>query len=173
MKEYTHYGVTTTKQYTTDVRSDLRKQGIDYTDLPLLDIDVLTYISPQDGSKRYAVIRPVSMPDDYEEAVYITDQYPDDGDWLRLIADIEDQEKGAEPLKMPTRLSVLLKKALEMAYKVMPAPNNPFAIDIEADEEALVHEVRLALYHLGYNKGDLAAMDRAGVDTAFLDKILS
>lgn len=172
MKEYTHYGVVTTKQYVTSIRSQLRKQGIHYIDLPMLDTDVLTYNSPQDESKRYAVIRPITIPDDYTEAVYITLQQPDDGDWQRLIDDIDGQEKGNEPLKMPTKLSVLIKKALQMAYEVMPNPDNMFAIDIDQDDDALIPEVRIALSHLGYDKSNLIIMDKSDVDVNFLNKIL-
>ena len=89
---YMHYGVEVIRQYVGSFRDELKKQGLAYVDLAIApDIDVVVYNTIK--GKRYALICPQSCPDDYSELVYITEQTPDDCNWMLLAEDIEAQHK--------------------------------------------------------------------------------
>ena len=51
-----HYGVNVTVQYRDNFRSDLKEAGISYTELPILEPDVLSY--EYHGQQMFAVIKP-------------------------------------------------------------------------------------------------------------------
>ena len=108
-----HYGAEVIRQYVGSFRAELKKQGIAYVDLAIApDIDVVVYNTIK--GKRYALICPQRYPYDYMELVYVTEQTPDDCNWMLLAEDIEAQHKGDAPQLPKTRV----KKLLEAAEKV-------------------------------------------------------
>lgn len=87
MQTYKHYEVDVTKQIIdTPFTETLRKNNVDFTELPFVSHHVVTYSS--DEVCRYALIVPLNRPSDYAESVYITNRIPDDADWNKLRLDI-------------------------------------------------------------------------------------
>lgn len=122
MREYTHYGVRTTKQILNNKRyvHILEENNVDYEVMPI-DIpcsdgeEVYIYFTPDKTEKRYAFVVGINGGDAFGEKIYITNAIPDDLDWWALAEDIDQQETGGEPLKMPTQF----KRRLSAAEKAV------------------------------------------------------
>lgn len=164
MQEYKHYGVPVVRQYReTDFKEDLKKRGILYTDLPILEHDVIRYQVV--GATRYALIRPAAESGSW---VYITAQVPDDLDFGFLVTDVDLQVSGKEPAHMETKLHKMLafaeKKALEKKE----------TDDFFAMPEVSVKEIAFAFGILfGTQKEEFRSMDASDVDSDFLEEMLS
>lgn len=115
IKEYTHYGIKVTKQidYSENGRvflDTLEHNGISYEEMPTpTEISRFTYTQSNiyiytcDGVKKYALV--------FDRGIYITTAIPDDMDWLALVNDIDQQEKGEEPQRMHTQFYLRLMRA--------------------------------------------------------------
>lgn len=116
MEKYTHYGTEVTYQAADrDFKDFLTKEGIAYTELPILGKDIITYVI--DGTKKYAIIiYPTAIEDDVED-IYITTVIPDDLSWTRLIDDVKAQRRGEPPMKMPTKSRVYFDAAYDFLLK--------------------------------------------------------
>ena len=115
MEKYVHYGRDVVRQVCVDssFKDFLKKQGIVYNELPILEKDVLTYTI--DGVKKYAIITYPSAIEEYVEDIYITTTIPDDLSWSRLVYDVEAQRRGEPPMNMPTKARVYF----DMAYDIV------------------------------------------------------
>lgn len=92
------------KQYReNDFKEDLKKRGILYTDLPILDQDVIRYQAV--GTDRYALMRPAAESGPW---VYITAQVPDDLEFGFLVTDVDLQAYGKEPARVEAKLHKVL-----------------------------------------------------------------
>ena len=171
MEKYTHYGVDVIRQYVDSFRCQLNKNNIQYVDLAIApNVDVVTYIA--DGNRRYALIKPMSMPDNYAEVVYITSQTPDDCDWGRLASDIEAQRSGADPANRRTRVKMLLDEAERAAYEKLPEVSNVFALGSLVNENELLIFVKDWLAFNNIDPTDLLKMEHFDVSEDFIKKLI-
>lgn len=117
MEKYTHYGAEVTYQACVDrdFKDFLTKEGIAYTELPILEEDVITYVI--DGSKKYAIITYPTAIEAGVENIYITTVIPDDLSWTRLIYDVNAQRRGEPPMNMPSKPRVYFDAAYDFLLK--------------------------------------------------------
>lgn len=89
----------------------LRSEGVNYTELPVLDQDIIYY--KKDLKKEvYALIK----SGEYED-VYITASIPLDMNWNLLVKDCEAQKSGKPPMEMVTKAKMIVDKACNDATK--------------------------------------------------------
>ena len=153
-----------------NLQSNCKKNNISYYELPVIDNRVIVY--KKDGINRYALITPLSHPDNYAEAVYITNVPPMDGDWSALKLDVDSQEQGEQPKKLKSRLNLLITKALTQLGESKNQKNvfsDPFYQVIEKSNEELRY-IKLYLIQKGYDIDDLLQINVADVDTQFIKK---
>ncbi len=169
MDKYIHYGVDVTYQQLVDksFRDDLKKAGIPYTDLPILENDVLTY--EYDGKRRYAVIELGNAPDAYIENVYITTEIPLDMDWEALLRDCHGQRCKEEPMPLKTKARIICEKAYDIALPETTPENVFSAVLPEADPR----EFKYALISLGYSADDILEMDHHDISDDFIKKYVT
>ena len=166
--KYVHYGIEVVYQQLMNCsfRDELKKSGIKYTDLPLLENDVLVYTL--DGKTKYACITCRPGIECSIENVYLTDTVPLDMSWSNLILDCEQQRKGEQPMLPKTKAKVICDKALEIAENHMST--NADSIDVL---EVTPQEFRLAVIHMGYDPQELLEMDHWDVDDDFLKEMIT
>ena len=168
MQRYNHYGVEVVRQIIDGSFTDyLKKEGIKYTELPFDDI-IVTY--EKDGVKKYAVIFPLLIPDDYAEKVYVTERIPDDCDWKALVNDVEAQHDGEEPKKIKTRIRYMLDKAID--YVAKESSCGLWGIPEETPE--YFQTIQRHLIASGYSLSELSKLKESAydVDPEFLGKIV-
>ncbi|WP_367567229.1 hypothetical protein [Lacrimispora sp.] len=166
---YKRHGVDVIRQYVTSFREVLANEGVQYTDLTIKpSVDVVTYF--HGGEKRYALIKPLSMPDDYTELVYITSQTPDDCDWDKLASDVEAQHKGAAPEQRRTRAKMLLDAAAA-AYGEQASVEDIFAVPVSSDDD-LIQAIEIYLASHGVDAADLLQAEHYDVSEEFLSKLI-
>lgn len=98
IKEFTHYGIKVSKQSEGEKRfkDALKDNGIEYEVMPVdIPHDGEVYIYTYKGQKKYAFVG--------GGYIYITTAIPDDMDWWGLAFDVDEQERGQEPLRMHTQ----------------------------------------------------------------------
>ncbi len=120
-KTYKHYGVDVLKQTLLNKQfiSVLEENGIEYEMMPIeISGDVEVYIYTAADVKKYAVVYGAGGVDGFAEEVYITTAIPDDMDWQMLMQDVDQQQKGGEPLKMHTQFQ---RRLLSAETKVQDA----------------------------------------------------
>lgn len=167
MRKYTHYGKEVIYQQLVDesVRAILKKNGIKYTDLPILENDVLMY--EKDGKTKYVCIVTGYDPEAYVENTYMTTDIPVDMDWHKLVLDCQRQKDGNEPMRIKTKASLICEKAEEMVMnEAMEKSENIFDI-LKLDPK----EFRHALLILGYNLEDIKKMDHSDINEDFLNEM--
>ena len=164
MEKYLHYNEEVIYQQLADTsfKEELKKNDIDYMELPILDSDVITYI--KDGKRKYACIVVNNTAETYIENVYITDQMPLDMNWENLVLDCKGQRNGEPPMEMETKAKVICDKAEEMA---LAEAKCGFWEIPEVDPKIF----RMALISLGYNLDDIYEMDHHDIDEEFLDRM--
>lgn len=166
MEKFTHYGIEVVYQLLdtykgNNFRQTLKENGVEWTDLPILEPDVLTYI--KDGIRRYACIKEYS---EYE-AIYITEAIPLDMDWKKLVDDCDQQNSGDAPMEMETKAKVICKKAEEIALEYASKHrDNPFCFP-----RISVDDLKRAFVDLGYSRKDILDMDHHDVSDDFLDML--
>lgn len=168
IKVYMHYGIEVRRQVIDqDFRQVLRDKGIRYIDLPIMDTDVIKYVN--DGVTRYAVIKDLIAPEEFWQAVYITEQIPDDLDWDRLIEDVEAQEQGDDPAKMTSKLKMILDAAEQAARD-----NKMSAGDMDVVFNGVdIEDIGWSLIQMKYGKSKIEGMGQPDdVDADFLRSIL-
>lgn len=171
---YIHYDIEVVRQVTgTPFTSSLSKAGIDYIELPVIAPLVVMYT--KDEVKKYAVIVPCSIPDDYQEIVYVTTEIPADLSWQNLIDDTESQYiDGAAPKIMQSRLKMLLDTAYSIAFERLADiyPAKDMFSQPEIPEAELYQETKLELFRLGCDIDYLKSASAHDVDTDFLNLII-
>ena len=132
----------------------LRSEGVNYTELPVLDQDVIYY---KRGLKKeaYALIK----SGEYEN-VYITDSIPLDMNWDLLVKDCE------APMEMVTKAKLIVDKACNDATK---STDDLFEVPEKPDAAAIM----VALAGMGYGIGDLKKMDHHDIDDDFWKKLVT
>lgn len=168
MDNYKHYGIEVTRQYVEgSFRNYLAKEGIAYTELPLLKHDIVKY--DINGQLKYALIKIV----DESELVYITTQFPDDMDWDKMVYDIDAQYAGAKPDTCKTKLKTVLDQAFSLAGQNI-SQGDPLAAHVETNETELIRDIRLAIIRLGYDMDWLESpmRDKSDVNPEFLNKVI-
>lgn len=163
IEKYTHYGINVVYQIidtfkNNNFRQELKENGIAWTDLPILDTDVLTYV--KDGITKYACIKKGA---EYAERVYITESVPLDMDWNKLIYDCDCQSRGSDPMPLKTKAKTICEAAEKMALD-KAAENLSFFDMPKLDPK----EFNIALIHLGYSLQDIKDMDCHDIDDDFL-----
>lgn len=138
----------------------LRSEGVNYTELPVLDQDVIYY---KRGLKKeaYALIK----SGEYEN-VYITDSIPLDMNWDLLVKDCEAQKSGKAPMEMVTKAKLIVDKACNDATK---STDDLFEVPEKPDAAAIM----VALAGMGYGIGDLKKMDHHDIDDDFWKKLVT
>lgn len=173
VKTFNHYDIEVSKQIIdTKFTEQLQKNNISYRELPLIDNRVIMY--KKDGINRYALITPLSHPDDYAEAVYITSVPPMDGDWNALKLDVDGQEQGEQPKKLKSRLNLLITKALKQSPQFGKTKNifsNPFP-QVTGESKEELQYIKMYLIEKGYDVDDLLQINAPDVDTQFIKKII-
>lgn len=171
-ENYLHNNVHVIRQVSdTPFANVLRANGVGFVELPLIDHRVYQYCV--DGIKKYACIVPLELPDDYEEAIYITTEAPADG-WDALISDIESQHKGQPPKIMQSRLKLCIDHAHIVAVDRLSDkyPNPHWGALPDIPESVLYREIKYELAFLGYDAADLQQADCHDVDKGYLQKII-
>lgn len=169
MKTFKHYGIDVTRQIIeAEFYKTLLKNNISYTE-PACSPDLNLYVYTVDGITKYAVIRPLSIPDDYAEAVYITTSIPEDLDFVKLIQDVESQNDGALPMHPKTKLKLVLDTILSQIDNEV----KPFTAkaDLLPDEE-IISQTVIALAGYGYNKHKLIHSAHDDINTDFYSKLV-
>lgn len=160
---YTHYEKMVFHKQLTDksFKSTLKENGIEYTELPVMENDVLTYA--EDGETKYALIAKENATDTYVENVYITNEIPTDMSWSNLLLDCQGQKNGEKPMELKTKAKLICEKAYQIAIE----PNmNMFQI-----AELKAEDFRIALTKLGYTLSEIKEMDHHDVDEKFLEEM--
>lgn len=169
--EFLHYN-RVVRVFSKDSRSFtdlLRKNNIIYEEIPIVNPYVIRFSYA--GKTVYACYSSL-FPGRF---IYFTDVYPADGDWMRLMVDVRDQNmSGKEPVKMPSKAGVIVKEAYKMMRKYIPAGENEEGSSskkpLTEKEMSLMKDM---IYNMNYSIEDLTKMDHHDVDEAFLDKILN
>lgn len=160
---YTHYEKMVFHKQLTDksFKSTLKENGIEYTELPVMENDVLTYV--EDRETKYALIAKENATDTYVENVYIANEIPADMSWSNLLLDCQGQKNGEEPMKMKTKAKLICEEAYQIAIE-SGAKTNMFQIT-----ELNPGDFRIALAKLGYTLDEIKEMDHRDVDEKFLE----
>ena len=138
----------------------LRSEGVNYTELPVLDQDIIYY--KKDLKKEvYALIK----SGEYED-VYITASIPLDMNWNLLVKDCEAQKSGKPPMEMVTKAKIIVDKACNDATK---STDDLFEVPKKPDAAA----IRVALAGMGYGIDDLKQMDHHDIDDDFWKKLVT
>lgn len=138
----------------------LRSEGVNYTELPVLDQDIIYY--KKDLKKEvYALIK----SGEYED-VYITASIPLDMNWNLLVKDCEAQKSGKPPMEMVTKAKMIVDKACNDATK---STDDLFEVPKKPDAAA----IRVALAGMGYGIDDLKQMDHHDIDDDFWKKLVT
>lgn len=122
---FKHYGVNSLYQTISHpFENDLKKQGIEYIELPLLKEKVLKYT--YEGKTKYAYIVYPNVPLDegHVEEVYITERIPDDMNWKNLAKDLKLQKDGNKKMILPTKARILWDEAESIISKTRNAESN-------------------------------------------------
>lgn len=157
-----HYGVNVTVQYRDNFRIDLKEAGISYTELPILEPDVLSY--EYHGQQMFAVIKPCEE----SEKIYLTGQIPLDMSWENLIKDCDAQSSGSEPMELHTKAYVLLQSAIKVARD---AKNHEDSFTFTPLVEPTAREISEALISVGATAERILEMDHHDIDDSLLDEL--
>ena len=158
MKNYSHYGV---KVYLRFVREGnfidiLQKNQIEYFELPYIEKmkteKIIAYEGKGTNKRMFAIIVPYGSPEKSGEKVYITTEVPIDGNWNKLISDVDAQRRGSTPMEVESRL-----------HKVL---------DILLEAESDFSRLRIGLNAYGYDINTLDQINAHDVDQDFLKKIM-
>lgn len=127
------------------------------------------YVYSVDGVNKYAVVKPLSIPDDYAEVVYITTSIPEDLDFNMLVQDVESQNNGEEPMQPKTKLKLVLDTILFQIDNEVKA----FAAkaDLLPDEE-IISQTVIALSAYGYDRHKLMHSAHSDINADFYAKLL-
>lgn len=164
MDKYYHYGVEVIRQISnTPFRKRLK--SIEYMELPFLALDytVITYI--ENDERKFVVIVPLCVPDNYAELNYATNEIPLDCNWANLISDIERQRRGEEPMKMQSRFGMALQESVAESRESLSEKVDIFA-ETQQTPEMDYEEIRLRLMKYGYDLSTKYIKEKLG------DKIL-
>lgn len=159
MNKFMHYGAEVTVQSLAhSFEDDLKKEGIEYVELPLLENKVLRYC--YNGKKRYAYITYPNVAEEYAENVYITEEIPDDMNWDNIERDYRAQMDGEEPMLLATRARVLYDAAYKMACDNPVKEPDGFLAWMQGPSKK---ELDLALITLGTSLQELREADHHDV----------
>ena len=153
MRQFEHYGVPVMYQYLENrsFKNELKKKGITYTELPLLDYTVLKY--EFENNTRYALVISDFVIDVYYEDVYITERIPDDMSWDNIVTDVSRQKSGKPPMKMKTKKDLVYEKARDLAGKWKEKqPDYDMWKDVV--EPPTDEEIEYAVHIMGYDFSD-------------------
>ena len=165
---YTHYNIEVIRQVVDgNFKSILKNAGQEYIELAVApELDIIKYA--KDGITKYALIRPISCPDDYAEVVYLTTQTPDDCNWTLLADDVEQQHKGVAPVQRKTKTKMLLDAAIKDAYEALDSSDEN---DGPADEEELIQFIKINLASYGVMVDEIKHMEHYDVSENMLNKL--
>lgn len=153
MRQFEHYGVPVIYQWLKDrsFKNELKKKGIEYIELPLIDHVILKY--KYENNTRYALIVSCFSVDEYCEDVYVTERIPDDMSWENLVQDVSGQKSGKPPMKMKTKKDVVYEKARDLAGKWKERqPDYDMWKDVV--EPPTDEEIEYAVHIMGYDFSD-------------------
>ena len=150
MRQFEHYGVPVMYQYLENrsFKNELKKKGITYTELPLLDYTVLKY--EFENNTRYALVISDFVIDVYYEDVYITERIPDDMSWDNIVTDVSRQKSGKPPMKMKTKKQVVYEKARELVIKLKEKQPG-YDIWRDFHDSPTDEEIENAVHMMGYD----------------------
>lgn len=174
MKNYLHYGINI---YLRFLRGDsfinvLQKNQIKYFELPYIERmkaeKIIVYKDKRTNRRIFAAIVPCGSPEKPSEKVYITTEVPIDGNWNKLISDVDAQRKGSTPMKIESRLHMVLDILLE---DIANDKYDPF-VDVMSPAEPDFTHLRVGLNAYGYDIDTLDQVNAHDVDQVFLKKIM-
>lgn len=143
---FKHYGVDSLYQTINHPFEDeLKKQGIEHIELPLLKEKVLKYT--YEGKTKYAyIVHPNVHPEEeYIEEVYITERIPDDMSWKNLAKDLELQKDGNKEMALPTKARILYDEAESIVNKNRNAESNSFQEWIKSATKKEINDILISL----------------------------
>lgn len=150
---FKHYGVNSLYQTINHPFEDeLKKQGIEHIELPLLKEKVLKYTYESKTKYAYIVYPNVPLDEGHVEEVYITERIPDDMSWNNLAKDFELQKDGNKEMILPTKARILYDEAENIVCKNRNAESNNFQ---EWIKTATKREMNNALISLGSSLEEL------------------
>ena len=174
MKNYLHYGVNVYLRFVREGNfiNILQKNQIEYFELPYIEKmkteKIIAYEGKGTNKRMFAIIVPYGSPEKSGEKVYITTEVPIDGNWNKLISDVDAQRKGSTPMKVESRLHMVLDILLEdMANEKY----KPF-VDMMSPAEPDFSHLRIGLNAYGYNIDTLDQVNAHDVDQVFLKRIM-
>lgn len=174
MKNYLHYGVIV---YLRFVREEsfiniLQKNQIKYFELPYIERmkaeKIIVYKDKGTNKRIFAAIVPCGLPEKPSEKVYITTEVPIDGNWNKLISDVDAQRKGGTPMKVESRLH----RVLDILLEDMANDKYNSFVDAMSPAEPDFSHLRIGLNAYGYNIDTLDQVNAHDVDQVFLKRIM-
>ena len=150
MRQFEHYGVPVIYQCLENksFKAELKKRGIEYIELPLLDYTVLKYEFK--NNIRYALVTSYFVIDVYYEDVYITERIPDDISWGNIVTDVSRQKSGEPPMKMETKKDLVYEKARDLSGKWKERQPD-YDMWRDALEPPTDEEIEYAVHMMGYD----------------------
>ena len=158
MKNYLHYGVNVYLRFVREGNfiNILQKNQIEYFELPYIEKmkteKIIAYEGKGTNKRMFAIIVPYGSPEKSGEKVYITPEVPIDGNWNKLISDVDAQRRGSIPMEVESRLHRVL--------------------DILLEAESDFSHLRIGLNAYGYDINTLDQINAPDVDQDFLKKIM-
>lgn len=137
----------------------LKETGVEYTYLPILEDKVLMY-TEQEGIQKYAYI-----PRDHWH-IFTTTEIPLDLNWKNIERDYRDQKKGEEPMRLPTRASLLMARADELSREDGERAGELVDFCWEPPADIL----NSSLMQLGTNLLEIDEMDHHDISQKYLDE---
>ena len=173
MKNYLHYGVNVYFLVLRegDFINGLQKSQIKYFELPYIEKmkteRIIVYIDNKTNKRKFVAIVPCGSPEKPIEKVYITAEVPIDGNWNKLISDIDAQRNGNPPMEVESRLHMILDILLE---EMTNEKYDPY-VEMSPAEPDFTH-LKIGLNAYGYNVARLDQVNAHDVDQDLLKKIM-
>lgn len=174
MKNYLHYGIIVYLRFLREESfiNVLQKNQIKYFELPYIEKmkaeKIIVYKDKGNNRRVFAAIVPCGSPEKPSEKVYITTEVPIDGNWNKLISDVDAQRKGSTPMKVESRLHMVLDILLE---DIANDKYDPY-VDMMSPAELDFTHLRVGLNAYGYDIDTLDQVNAHDVDQVFLKKIM-
>lgn len=163
MERFKHYGQEVVYQFLEEGSfiDHLEKNGVEYTELPIMEDRVVCYAI--DGRKKYAYMTGAAF-----RSVYITEEIPLDMSWENIAADHQAQRDGEEPMVMKTKALALIERAVTATTK---EPEVTSILEMALPEPDFDEIKSYLFFALGYEVEDILKMEHHDVDPDFLAKL--
>lgn len=145
-----------------EFEEQLRKQGIKYKHLPILDKKIIKY--KKDGMDKYAYFAHSTTCD----RIFTNTEIPEDMKWENIDLDYRMQSEGEELMPFVTRARLLYDKAVSLATGVELQKRDFFEMTMSphiSDED-----LNIALVFIGSSLAEIKVMDHHDVQSWMTDR---